>query len=132
MFGRRLGVLALCFVALGLSSCSSSTAPDTTETFTLTGSWGGTIVGGPARTYSVTFRDSTLDLAGTSYIGEYSVTGEQDGIGFAQARVARTDGSVQISFDTTPFQGTFANADTVVGRMTLRSHDYPLTLVRPR
>jgi len=132
MIRRGFGEVALCVATLALASCSSSTAPGDNEQFTLTGSWAGAVGGGSARLYSVTFNDSASDLLSTSFAGQYILSGDQDGIGFAQARIPRNSRSVVINFDTTPFRGSFAEADTVVGEITIASRDYPLTLRRSR
>lgn len=132
MIRRGFGTFSLCIAAVVLSSCGSSTAPRDDVRFTLTGSWAGAVGGGSTRLYSVTFNDSSADLVSTSYVGQYVLTGDRNGIGFAQARIPRNSRSVVINFDTTPFRGSFAEADTVVGEITIASQDYPLTLRRAR
>lgn len=130
MIRRGFGVFLTCIAALVLVSCSSSTAPSDNEQFTLTGSWGGAVTDGPpGAAYGVTLSESSANLFSISYSGMYAVG--NNGIALALARQARIGRSVDISFNGSLFQGNFTDANTVVGRISIDSHDYPLTLVRP-
>lgn len=129
MIRRGFGAFSLCAAALVLASCSSSTAPNNNEQFTLTGSWGGAVTEGPpGAAYSVTLSESSANLFWISYSGMYAVG--NNGIALAVARQARIGRSVDISFNGSQFQGNFTDANTVVGRISISSHDYPLTIVR--
>lgn len=128
MIRRGFGTFSLCAAALVLTSCSSSTAPSNNEQFTLTGSWGGAVTDGPpGAAYGVTLSEISANPFWISYSGMYAGS---NGIALVVARQARAGRSVEISFNTSQFQGNFTDANTVVGRISISSYDYPLTLVR--
>jgi hypothetical protein len=133
MIRRGSGAVWACVAALVLASCSSTSAPSDNERFTLSGFWGGAVDEGPPGTaYSVDFSESSANLFWISYSGIYATANDgSNGVALALARQARVGPSVDISFNGSRFHGNFADANTVVGRITIESHDYPLTIVRP-
>jgi hypothetical protein len=133
MIRRGSGAFWACVAALVLASCSSTTAPSDSEQFTLAGSWTGAVTDGPpGAAYAFGLSEISADFFWISYSGIYAPANDgSTAIALALGRQSRVGRSVDISLNGSQFHGDFTDANTVAGRITIGSHDYPLTIVRP-